>query len=41
MEGSPYVGKGPEVDEAWEQISRGKQRHPSSSSHSNTAQSET
>ena len=24
MDWSPYVGKGPEVDEAWEQISRGK-----------------
>ncbi len=41
MTGSPYVGKGPEVDEAWEQISRGK-HHPSPPSpHSNTAQSET
>ena len=31
MSASPYVGKGPEVDEAWEQISRGK--HPESSQH--------
>lgn len=28
MEWSPYVGKGPEVDDEWEKISRGEHHHP-------------